>query len=177
MSEADRARATAGGPQYFVAMAYELARMLARSQIRASDEEREHAVRALRHHFASGRIAESELEERVGRAYAASTRGELDALFADLPYNRARRHRKRVREVNRAAIRTHAITYGAVNGGLVAIWGATGGGAFWPGWPMAWWGAALGWHFLASRALGSALGARRRQRSVRASRGSRLLPR
>ena len=158
-------------------MAYELARMLARSQVRASDEEREHAVSALRHHFASGRIAAGELEERVGRAYAADTRGELDALFVDLPYNRARRHRKRLQAVSRAAIRTHAVTYGAVNGGLVAIWGATGGGAFWPGWSMAWWGAALGWHWLASRAVGSALGGRRRARAMRARRDSRLLSR
>jgi Domain of unknown function (DUF1707)/2TM domain len=156
-------------------MPHELARMLARSQVRASDEEREHAVRTLRHHFTSGRIAEAELEERVGRAYAAQTRGELDALFADLPYNRSGRHRRRLREMNRAAIRTHAVTYGAVNGGLVAIWAATGGGAFWPGWSMAWWGAALGWHWLASRAVGSALGGRRRE--LRARRDSRLLSR
>jgi hypothetical protein len=52
---------------------------------RASDAERERAAEALRRHHADGRLSTDELEERVGRAYAATTLGDLDGLFADLP--------------------------------------------------------------------------------------------
>ena len=156
-------------------MPYDLVRMMARSQVRASDTERERAVEALRHSFADGRISAPEFEDRVERAYHARTRGELDALFADLPGRRVRGRRRALGRMNRAAMRTHAATYAGVNGGLVAIWAATGEGAFWPGWPMAWWGAFLGWHWLTSRAVGRALGDGRRSRS-RGRYVSRLLP-
>jgi hypothetical protein len=133
-------------------------------------------VEALGHHYAEGRIDSAEFEDRVERAYDAGTRGELDALFADLPSRRAHARARGMRRANRAAMRAHATTYVAVNGGLVGIWGLTGGGEFWPGWPMAWWGAFLGWHWLASRAMGRALGGRRRELG-RTRRASHSLPR
>jgi hypothetical protein len=52
---------------------------------RASDAERDRAADALRRHHADGRLSTDELEERIGRAYAATTLGDLDRLFADLP--------------------------------------------------------------------------------------------
>lgn len=52
---------------------------------RASDAEREGAAEDLRRHHADGRLSTDELEERTGRAYAATTLGDLDQLFADLP--------------------------------------------------------------------------------------------
>jgi DUF1707 SHOCT-like domain len=55
------------------------------SGTRASDAERERAADALRRHHADGRLSTDELEERTGRAYAATTLGDLDQLFADLP--------------------------------------------------------------------------------------------
>lgn len=55
------------------------------SGTRASDAERDRAADALRRHHADGRLSTDELEERTGRAYAATTLGELDQLFADLP--------------------------------------------------------------------------------------------
>jgi len=58
---------------YISRMAYELARLLAKSHVRASDEEREGTCTALREHYAAGRITSAELEERVGRAYGATT--------------------------------------------------------------------------------------------------------
>ncbi|MBV9214279.1 MAG: DUF1707 domain-containing protein [Actinobacteria bacterium] len=160
-------------------MAYDLVRLMARSQVRASDDERERAVDALRHSFADGRITASEFEERVELAYHARTHGELDSLFADLP-RRGRPGRGRgraLRHANRAALHSHAATYAAVNGGLVAVWATTGAGAFWPAWPMGWWGAFLGWHWLTSRAIGRALGDRRRRRRERRVHPSRPLPR
>ena len=59
------------------------------SAIRASDAERERAADALRQHHADGRLNTDELEERTGRAYAATTLGDLDQLFSDLPRPRS----------------------------------------------------------------------------------------
>src|SRR5205085_1636993 len=116
------------------------------------DAERERSVEALRHFFADGRISSDEFEERIERAYHANTRGELNALFTDLPSPRIRGRGQAMRRANKAALRAHASSFAAVNGGLVAIWAATGAGAFWPAWSMSWWGFFLGWHWLTSRA-------------------------
>ncbi len=56
-----------------------------RPEIRASDAERERVVAFLRDQTAEGRLTADELDERVGRAYAAVTRGELQRLVRDLP--------------------------------------------------------------------------------------------
>src|SRR3954471_6567388 len=53
--------------------------------LRASDADRERAADALRRHHLDGRLDTDELQERLGRCYAARTTGELAALFADLP--------------------------------------------------------------------------------------------
>ena len=54
-------------------------------ELRASDREREDAVTQLREHGAAGRLDVDELEERIGPAYAARTRGDLATLLRDLP--------------------------------------------------------------------------------------------
>lgn len=59
--------------------------MAAGFEMRVSDAEREAAASELREHFASGRLDSDELNERLGRAFAAKTRGDLNALFTDLP--------------------------------------------------------------------------------------------
>jgi hypothetical protein len=53
--------------------------------LRASDAEREAVVERLQHAVGEGRISMAEFEERALAAYEAKTRGELDALTADLP--------------------------------------------------------------------------------------------
>jgi hypothetical protein len=53
--------------------------------LRVGDQEREHAARALGDHFAVGRLDRAEYDDRLDRAYAAKTRGDLAALFRDLP--------------------------------------------------------------------------------------------
>jgi len=53
--------------------------------IRVGTAEREEAVAVLNAHRAAGRLTGEEFEDRSVRAAAARTRGELDALFADLP--------------------------------------------------------------------------------------------
>ena len=54
-------------------------------QLRASDVERHRTVEVLGEHAAAGRVTLAELEERVARAYAATTRAELAELTRDLP--------------------------------------------------------------------------------------------
>ena len=57
-------------------------------ELRVSDAEREHAATELREHLAEGRLTLDELAERLDGIYAARTRGELDAISADLPVQR-----------------------------------------------------------------------------------------
>ncbi|RZQ60300.1 DUF1707 domain-containing protein [Amycolatopsis suaedae] len=52
---------------------------------RLSTADREDAVSVLGGHFAEGRLTADEYEERVTATLAAKTRGELRALFVDLP--------------------------------------------------------------------------------------------
>src|SRR4051794_5960493 len=58
------------------------------SGLRASDAERERVAEALRRHHLDGRLDTEELQERLERAYAARTTGELAPLLADLPAER-----------------------------------------------------------------------------------------
>ncbi len=51
----------------------------------AASADRERAVGVLRAGFTEGRLSQDELDDRVARAYAARTYGELWALTADLP--------------------------------------------------------------------------------------------
>ena len=51
----------------------------------AGNADRERAVGVLRAAFTEGRLTQDELDDRVARAYAARTYGDLWALIADLP--------------------------------------------------------------------------------------------
>jgi hypothetical protein len=53
--------------------------------MRVGDAERDAAANELREHFASGRLTQDELNERLDQTFAAKTRGDLSALFTDLP--------------------------------------------------------------------------------------------
>lgn len=55
------------------------------SSMRAASADRERAVDVLKAGFAEGRLTQDEYNDRMGRAYAARTYGELAALTADLP--------------------------------------------------------------------------------------------
>lgn len=59
--------------------------MAAGNEMRVGDAEREAAAAELREHFASGRLNQEELDERLSAVFAAKTRGDLNALFTDLP--------------------------------------------------------------------------------------------
>jgi len=55
------------------------------SGMRAASADRERAVDVLKAGFAEGRLTQDEYNDRMGRAYAARTYGELTTLTADLP--------------------------------------------------------------------------------------------
>ena len=54
-------------------------------QMRAADSDRDQTAELLRRAAAEGRISFDELDERIGRAYAAKTFADLEALTRDLP--------------------------------------------------------------------------------------------
>jgi DUF1707 SHOCT-like domain len=54
-------------------------------EVRASDAEREEVAARLGRAVGEGRLTLAEFSDRVGRAHAATTRGELVPLTADLP--------------------------------------------------------------------------------------------
>ncbi len=54
-------------------------------RIRASDSDRDRTAALLREHHAAGRLTADEFNERLDKAYAAKTLGDLDQLLADLP--------------------------------------------------------------------------------------------
>lgn len=55
------------------------------AQMKASDSDRDAVVSDLGEHFQAGRLTAGEFDERMGRALAARTWGELRDLLADLP--------------------------------------------------------------------------------------------
>lgn len=56
--------------------------------IRIGDAERDSAVERLRTHHAEGRLDLAEFDERMERALSARTKGDLQAIFRDLPDDR-----------------------------------------------------------------------------------------
>jgi Domain of unknown function (DUF1707)/Domain of unknown function (DUF4190) len=57
----------------------------AHASMRASSADRERTVDVLKAGFTEGRLTQDEYNDRMGRAYASRTYGELMALVADLP--------------------------------------------------------------------------------------------
>jgi hypothetical protein len=54
-------------------------------RIRVSDADRERAAARLREHFAEGRLAQEELDERLSAALGAKTAADLRRVMVDLP--------------------------------------------------------------------------------------------
>lgn len=59
------------------------------AQFLAADADRERAIAALNQHFQAGRITVDELSDRIGRALAARTYGDVDAVMIGLPWQPA----------------------------------------------------------------------------------------
>jgi hypothetical protein len=60
-----------------------------RGPMRASHADREQVIEALKDAFVHGRLTRDELDARAGRALAARTCAELDAVTAGIPPGRA----------------------------------------------------------------------------------------
>jgi class 3 adenylate cyclase len=127
---------------------------MASSELRASDADRDRVAGVLRDHYSAGRLTDEEMSERVETAYRVRTVAELDTLTADLPTSRveappppARAHPRRRRSGYETSVRIHATVFLVVNLMLIGIWAASGGGYFWPIWPILGWGIGLGCHF------------------------------
>jgi Domain of unknown function (DUF1707) len=54
-------------------------------RLRASHDDREHAIDTLKAAFAQGRLTKDEFDERVSQAFASRTYAELGAITADIP--------------------------------------------------------------------------------------------
>ncbi|WP_407703306.1 DUF1707 domain-containing protein [Tessaracoccus antarcticus] len=119
-----------------------------------SDVERDQAVSLLAEHFAEGRLTPSEFDQRTTEALSARTRGELDHVMVDLPAVPAGvpappamdatpgsvdRQGSRMAHWRRSSLAPWAIF--AVF--FVVVWVATGGGYFWPVWPIMGWGLGV----------------------------------
>jgi uncharacterized protein DUF1707 len=131
-----------------------------RARLRASDSDRELVVDQLRTYLAEGRLTVEEFEDRSSRTYQSKTYGELWEVTHDLPAPRARsgppvrqpdgqhpEHRPRGKTDNVAAT---AVTFGVINGFLVAIWALSGFGYFWPIWVILPCALVLGLHVAGS---------------------------
>ena len=55
------------------------------TNLRASDDERNAVADKLSRHYADGRLDETEFRTRLDTAMSATTRGDLNGLFHDLP--------------------------------------------------------------------------------------------
>jgi hypothetical protein len=107
------------------------------SSLRVADADREQLVEELREHAGAGRLTSDELEERVGVAYGASTRADLDALRADLPVSSTSVKLALVKRKGRLRRRLLQEAGGSIGVSLLAVgvWLASGpAGSFWPGW-------------------------------------------
>ncbi len=99
-------------------------------EVRVSDRDRDDYAASLRGGYAEGRITESEFEDRLSKAYAATTRSQLDPLVADLP---VKEPKSTARPVSSALSQYVLWFFPALLS--TAIWAITNfGGYFWPIW-------------------------------------------
>ncbi|MPZ26689.1 MAG: DUF1707 domain-containing protein [Micromonosporaceae bacterium] len=133
----------------------------------ASNEDRERALQLLR--VTGTELGLEELEQRLDAAVQARTVGDLATLLWDLdgttppPSGPA----PRVRIWRSAGFRYHAITYGLTNGFFLGTWAITGADFFWPFFPAAGWGIALGLHATAAHAAQLRKQQRAAQRAIK----------
>jgi hypothetical protein len=115
-----------------------------RDQLRASDADREHIANVLRDSYSEGRLTIDEFQERLERAYAARTHGDLAVLTSDLPVRSAPPPPSPAvpvapisSELYWSRVRQIVLRYVVWCLFLITIWAATGRqGSFWPIWPI-----------------------------------------
>ena len=131
--------------------------------LRAADSDRAAVATLLGQHMAAGRLTVDEYDDRLSRAYAARTYGELDQLTTDLP-SAHRPQAQHVAHTQPHPVRACGPVPGYWHAGgstgaawrswlstaliVVAIWAISSIGSasflfFWPIWVIGPWGAVL----------------------------------
>jgi hypothetical protein len=137
--------------------------------IRASDTDRDRTASLLREHLAAGRLSPDEFSERLDRAFAAKTVGEIDALLKDLPGidlyrlpDAALTRYPRRATGSRPRRGGHGRAWRAAWGAwftvvliCFVVWGLSGHGYVWPLWVAGPWGAVLAGSWVTASALRS----------------------
>lgn len=127
------------------------------AQMRASDAERDRVAELLREHADRGRLADSELADRLAQAQAARTRGQLSFLTADLPARDLaesvqegtvdRESRGVLAALSHPALVLPWLLWGGVNAVCAAVWLtvflAGGSGYPWFLWVLVPWGVVM----------------------------------
>jgi hypothetical protein len=114
---------------------------MGQEQMRAGDGDRQRVVDRLRLALDEGRLDLGEYDERVQRAYAAKTYGDLDGLLDDLP-GTVPAERSQVEPLPAAAPPVEGgkqPAHGVQGMAFVfvictLVWVMSGAGYFWPGW-------------------------------------------
>ncbi|UQU64152.1 DUF1707 domain-containing protein [Couchioplanes caeruleus] len=132
---------------------------MSEEQMRAGDAERQAVADRLKAALDEGRLELHEYDERLQRAYAAKTYGDLDALTTDLPGTVPAQHAQMVPQPPQAAEETGAgagpeagemrrpggppwlASYGGVVLVCVIVWALSSMASgqwiyFWPGWML-----------------------------------------
>lgn len=110
---------------------------------RVSDAERERTARLLAAHVGAGRLNIGEFDSRVARAYAATTRSDLESVVRDLPVEPVTKAVRRQRHSQ-----AHWLPWLSVGVLCMAIWAATSIATWnflypWPIWVIGPWGLAI----------------------------------
>ena len=125
--------------------------------IRASDADRDRTASLLREHLSAGRLTPEEFNDRLDRAFAAKTVGEIDTLLSDLPgidlyrlpdaaLTRYPRQAKDTPPRRSGRGRAWRAAWGAWFTAVLicfVVWGLSGRGYVWPLWVAGPWGAVL----------------------------------
>jgi Domain of unknown function (DUF1707) len=107
---------------------------MAASDTLVSDAERERAADRLRTAAGEGRLTTEEFSERIDRAYAARTHGQLEEVLVGLPKPaQPARPRRSARE----RLWRLALWFVPPNLVCIGVWAASGAnGDFWPKWVL-----------------------------------------
>lgn len=118
--------------------------------LRASDDDRDRVIAELREHHAVGRLTAEEFQERLDKALATRTLGELAELTADLPALQSAAAPAPARPTSRLtpAWRGAWASWASVSMVCFVIWlisvlGGGGMSGFWFLWVVGPWGAIL----------------------------------
>lgn len=121
--------------------------------LRIGDAERDATAALLAHHFAAGRLSRSEFDERTEQVLVARTRSQVDHVVVDLPSTPGERPSTALDAAGdaedspgRAAAqwrRGMLAPWMVFSVFFVVLWAVTGGGYFWPMWPIMGWGIGV----------------------------------